>query len=276
MTRYTRDDSRLIFNPARQKAFLSLRETLAETYGLPGISEKGFRDLWLLKMGDDGTTIADGWYCPPPRGTAVLFGERITFDSLRNEYNWSGDTMIDWHSDLLYAYASPVDRTSGRIGDTSVTLYFGPNTAVSDHIRRCHDAVMDVFESLGKAQTAGALFDLSREIFLRHRLRDCVISRTDSAPSNLSHTFPKLESVPADGILSEEDIRMISTSRRFINTNADWEFTDGLQFTVEPQLMSYDDESLPQITQHYVVRYEAGVFTVCNDIDIILADYDQI
>ena len=103
-----------------------------------------------------------------------------------------------------------------------------------------------------------------------------MISRTDSQPSNLGHTFPRLDPVPESGILSEEDKRTISTARRFVNTAADWAFSDGLQFTVEPQLMSLDDESLPQITQHYLVQYQDGGFTVCNDIDIILDDYGQI
>ena len=276
MIRYTFEDRTLTFNPAREKAHESLKKTLAELYGKDGISEKLFRDRWLSNMSAEGDIFADGWYCPPPFGMAVLFGDRITFDSLRNEPNWPGDTVIDWERDLFYAYASPVDKTSGRIGDTSVTLYFGSDRKIRDHIRKCHDAVMAVFGELESVRTGGELFKMSQRVFRDHGLVSDVISRTDSSPVNLGHTFTVLEGAASKEELGKEDRNALSKARMFSNVEAEWGFEDGLQFTVEPQLLSISDPSMPQITQHYVVEKTPEGFVVCNDIDEILTQFDLI
>ncbi|MBQ8994843.1 MAG: hypothetical protein IJ091_03425 [Oscillospiraceae bacterium] len=274
MTYYT-EKGAPIFNTARQKAFTSLDKTLSQLYGNTEITEMSFRDVWLSNMEKEGDIIPDGWYCPPPRGTAVLGNERVKFDSLRNDYNWSGETRIDWKG-VLYAYASPVDLTDGRIGDISVTLYFGEDQKVVDHIRNCFEATVEVFERLGEASCAGDVFWISQEIFRNHQLKSLVISRTDDMPINLGHTFPALSVLPKEKVLSEQERMEISTSRKFLNGSADWNFEDGLQFTVEPQLVSMVDESLPKITQHYLVKAAENDFIVCNDIDSLLKKYGSI
>ena len=276
MIRYIYEDRSLTFNPARNKAHESLKKTLDELYGKENVTEKLFRDRWLMNMSEEGDVFADGWYCPPPYGMAVLFGDRITFDSLRNEPNWPGDTVINWNEDLFYAYSSPVDRKSGLIGDTSVTLYFGSNNKIRDHIRECHDAVMEVFSGLETVGTGGELFLMSQEVFRKHGLISDVISRTDNMPVNLGHTFPTLEGASEKDVLSQDDRNTISRARLFNNAAAEWRFTDGLQFTVEPQLLSVSDRSMPQITQHYVVKKDREGFIVCNDIDEILTQFDLI
>ena len=276
MIRYISREPGLVFNKARSKAHEALKKTLNECCGKEGVTEIAFKEQWLRNMESLGNIFADGWYCPPPLGIAVLFGDRVTFDSLRNEYNWSGETVMDWNRDMFYAYASPVDKESGTIGDTSVTIYFGKNQKILDHMKNCHDAVMDVFENLEKVSKGKELFRMSQEIFEKHGLRSDVISRTDNMPVNLGHTFPSLEGASKKDVLSDEDKLCISKARMFVNDTGEWEFQDGLQFTVEPQLLSIEDPEMPQITQHYVVQARADGFTVCNDIDEILSSFGQI
>ncbi|MBR2671329.1 MAG: hypothetical protein IKE27_03940 [Oscillospiraceae bacterium] len=276
MIRYVYDNEEYVFNPARQKAHMALKKSLSELCGKDGVTEIAFKRQWLKNMESLGGIFADGWYCPPPLGIAVLFGDRVTFDSLRNEYNWSNDTVMDWNRDMFYAYASPVDKETGTIGDTSVTIYFGENRKILDHIKNCHDAVMDVFENLEKVSKGRELFRMSQEIFEKHGLKSDVISRTDNMPVNLGHTFPSLDGASEKESLSDEDKLIISKARKFVNDTGEWEFTDGLQFTVEPQLLSLEDPEMPQITQHYVVMANRDGFTVCNDIDEILKAYGQI
>ncbi len=272
MIRFTRQEPALSFNEGRQTAFEALRDTLAELNGSPDVSEVLFRDRWLSRMAQAGTVYPDGWYSPPPYGTAVLFDSRLNFDSLRNPYNWSGEDRICWNSGLLYAYASPVSRSDGRMGDLSVTLYFGEDRKQKDHIRNCHDATAELFRRMDSASTAGDLFRLSQEIFSAYRLRSNVISRTDSMPINLGHTFERLP-VPPDVTLTEADRAFLSSNRRFLNGAAEWAFEPGVQFTVEPQLVSTEDASLPKITQHYLIQADADGFTVCDDIDGLLTAY---
>ena len=274
MIRYTERGAEL-FNSARQKAYSSLEKTLDSLYGVEEVTEIRFRDEWLRRMDEEGGIFSDGWYCPPPRGTAVLTGNRVMFDSLRNDYNWSGNGKIDWQG-VLYAYASPVDRTGGQIGDISVTLYFGSDSRIRDHVRNCHKATMEVFERLEEADTADDVFRMSQEVFLDHGLKSLVISRTDDMPINLGHTFTKLGRAPEGEQLSGEERNELSSGRKFLNDAACWGFEEGLQFTVEPQLVSTDDESLPKITQHYVVKKDKDGFVVCNDIDRLLLKYKLI
>ena len=274
MTFYTEKGSPS-FNRAREVACLSLEKTLVEMHGEANVTELMFRDRWLDNMRGTGDVLADGWYSPPPKGAAVLTNDRVNFDSLRNPYNWSDDTEIYWNG-VLYAYASPIDRESGYIGDISVTLYFGRDNKIIDHVKRCHEATMAVFERLGEAETAGELFRISQSIFEQYHLKSTVISRTDDMPINLGHTFPFLTDVQQKETLSEDDKLTVSRSRKFLNAGAQWGFEDDLQFTVEPQLVSVDDPSLPKITQHYVVQAKNGNFTVCNDIDRLLEKYSLI
>ena len=276
MIRFTEDDRSRIFNPARQTAFLKLSETLAESEGKENVTELDFRDLWLEKMSSDEEISADGWYSPPPYGMAVLSGSRLNFDSLRNQSYWPVSKKIDFKDGLLYAYASPVDRVTGRMGDLSVTLYFGKDERIRSHFQKCHEATTEVFLALERTRTAGELFQLSQEIFSRFGLKSNVISRTDNMPINLGHTFECLPEDLRDGELSDEKRQLLSNSRRFLNSSAKWQFIPGMQFTVEPQLISAEDPDLPKVTQHYVVLAEKNGFTVCNDIDLILNRYTLI
>ena len=102
--KYTQNNKELIFNNCRQKAFLSFEKTLDSLYGKDNITEIEFQKEWFKNLEQEENVIADGWYNPPPYGMAVLFGDRVSFDSLRNEDNWPKDIIIDWKKDLMYAY----------------------------------------------------------------------------------------------------------------------------------------------------------------------------
>lgn len=266
----------IIFNRARQKAYNSFYRTLKQLYGKNNITEKDFLNKWYENLTKEINIIADGWYNPPPKGMAVLFGSRISFDSLRNEENWSNNTMIDWKEDLLYAYCSPIDKITGIIGDISLTLYFGKDEIIKKHIKNCHKAVMKVFSQLNNVKNSQELFRCSEQIFFEHNLKNCIISKTDKVSLDLGHTFPQLKFKQDKDILTPKEKQDISQSRKFINENSKWEFTEGIQFTIEPQLISTENLKLPQISQHYLVKKEKDRFIICTDIDKILQEYQLI
>ena len=101
-----------------------------------------------------------------------------------------------------------------------------------------------------------------------------MISRTDSLPSNLGHTFAHLEEIADKAELTKEEIDHLSSSRHFLNQGADFVFEEGLQFTVEPQLLSLNDASFPKVTHHFVVKKREDGFIVCNDIDELLEEFE--
>ena len=49
-----------------------------------------------------------------------------------------------------------------------------------------------------------------------------------------------------------------------------------MQFTIEPQLVSIEDSSLPQISQHYLVKKEKGKFMISDDVKQMLEKYNKI
>ena len=276
MISYTLHNEDLVFNSARQKATCCLEKTLDELYGKSGISEKIFAGHWLERMSEEESLFEQGWYCPPPYGIAVLSDERLNFDSLRNEEYWPSNRQIDWQSGFLYAYCSPVDRKTGYIGDMSVTLYFGKDERIREHFCNCRGAAQDIFEHLKETKGPAELYDYSLKVFESRGLRSNVISRTDSMPSNLGHSFTHLKDPSVAARLGSEEIKELSSSRNFLNENAGWQFETGGQFTVEPQLLSLADPSFPKVTHHFVVRKTDEGFIVCNDIDGLLNKYHLI
>ena len=264
------------FNNARQKSFDSFCITLKELLGKENISEIDFFDKWQENMSNEKGIIANGWYSPPPKGMAVLFGDRVSFDSLRNEKNWASNRIINWKEDLLYAYCSPIDKTTGIIGDISLTLYFGEDKKIIEHFKNCYNATNEIFGELHKLNNSKELFYYSQEIFSKYKLKNCIISKTDTQPLDLGHTFPTLENTQDKNILTDEEKQIISKARKFINENSSWDFENEMQFTIEPQLVSTENSGLPQISQHYLIKKRENDFVICNDIDSLLEKYQLI
>ena len=270
MILYTSDNNELVFNKARQKAFLSLLDTLDMCFGKTDTTEKKFADLWLENMHRKGGLFQNGWYDPPKSGIAVLTDQRLNFDSLRNENFFSDDSLIDWKEGHLYAYCSPVERSDGHIGDMSVTLYFGKDEKIISHFKNVRGAIQDIFDALPEFEYACDLYEYSLSVFAKRGLMSNMISRTDTSPSNLGHSFTHLDDPEKDEYLTRDQIDHLSKTRRFINPDANWKIEEGMQITIEPQLLSLSDPSLYKVTHHYVVKKSGDDYIICNDIDLIL------
>lgn len=265
------------FNPARETAFFALLKTMGEVSPWP-VTELEFRDLWLKNIAAGGTVIADGWYNPPPRGAAVLFGEknnpgRISFSSLREKkFRPKSKNALDWKSGFIYAYCSPVHRDTGIIGDISICLYLGGDRRLRDHFIKAHAATAELLGRLSQASNSRQLFELSQSVFAEYDLTNIPASITDPLNNNIGHTFPSLGPLRAKA-LTREQKKYISGARQFINGGDPFEFTDGMQFTIEPQLWSAIDPTLPKVTFHYLAQKVPGGFRLCRDTDILSAKY---
>lgn len=106
-----------ICKKTRELASRSLYKTLEELLRSGKlVSEKDFRDVWLKNIRKNPTVFPDGWYLPPPHGTAVLFGtdedmKRINTASLRPQEYWPNDDMyLDRNKGIMMLYFSPVDK----------------------------------------------------------------------------------------------------------------------------------------------------------------------
>ena len=269
-------NSKLDFNIARSIAFSSFSYTLHTLLGRPNITEKSFATAWFEEMNLSTKIVADGWYNPPPRGIAVLSGDsikpcRISYDSLRNDEFWPGNNVINWSRDLFYCYCSPVSIDDGVPGDFSVTLYFGDEPRIKQHIKRTLNVTHEILSSV-KSLNSNDIHQTAIEIIQANRMIGCGLSSTDPAKTNFGHTLPNIGQIKTDK-LSKSDIELISQSRKFINGLSSWTIHKNWQATFEPQLKSADDSSLPQISYHYILKNIDNKLYICDDVNSLISEF---
>ncbi|MCL2338999.1 MAG: hypothetical protein FWC51_03555 [Proteobacteria bacterium] len=266
-----------IFNPAREAAIAAFLKTLSDM-DQKIVTEIEFRDMWLRNIAMIGTIIADGWYNPPPRGAAVLFGprnnpDRISFTSLRAEKFWpTHKNTADWKNGFIYAYCSPVHKETGIIGDVSFCLYLGKDKRLRDHFINAHTATAALLAQLPTVSNSLDLFKLSQTVFADYNLANNIASINDPLNNNIGHTFPSIGPIETKTLTQAQKDR-ISHARRFINGGEPFDFADGMQFTIEPQLTSVADPTLPKVTLHYLAQKVPNGFNLCTGVDILSAKY---
>lgn len=251
-----------IGNHARSVAIRALDATLRALRGRD-VTELDVKNEWLARMTENSSIVADGWYDPPPSGITVLAADssdphRISFETLRKQQWWPSSRQVVWEDALLYFYCSPVDRTSGVIGDLAVTLYFGRDPALRQHLTRAREALRAVVSLLGIIDRSRDLFRAAEREFAERGFRNAVVSYTDVTPLDLGHSVtsaPPYQFEPG----TDEWKNHLRTTRLFINDVSDWPLTSVDQFTVEPQLVSRSDDRLPQVTHHVLCAKRAGV-----------------
>jgi hypothetical protein len=264
-------------NEGRRLAFATFEETLSELHGRPGVTEVGFRDAWHARLRAIDALTTNGWYEPPPLGMAVLFaGEddpsRISFESLRLPRYAPGPETIEWSRGLMYAYCSPLHRTSGLAGDFGVTLYFGDRSDVRAHFRRAFAVTRDLLAEIGPRMRSGQLLERSQALFEEAGLTNTIASVTDSVPLDLGHSLPKLDRSALDGRreLDGTTIAALRNGRRFVSESADWALSREDQVTIEPQLVALGKPELPQVSFHYVVAMTEERTVVLRECDALL------
>jgi hypothetical protein len=265
------------FNLGRSTAFDAFCQTLDELRGRPNVTEVNFRDRWLNKLQMIPTLFASGWYEPPPFGMSVLFAstekpERMSYESLRQEVNWPSQITADWKG-YLFAYCSCVSRETGLPCDFDFTLYFGDNKKHKEHYQNCFNATARLLRGIQPSDTSRSIVAKAEKIFAEENLKNCIVNSTHVTSSDIGMTFPVL---PREVLalspreLTQHHKNTIRLARKFINNVADWPLEDGMQFTIEPQLQSTVDPSLPQISFHYLLQKKNNQIQVCHDIDELI------
>jgi hypothetical protein len=266
----------LKINTARAWACETFRETFHELYGRSAVSERVFSDAWSSRLAASSEFSDGGWYDPPPRGLAVLFGtgddpRRVNFGSLRDPSNYASDIPLDWSDGLLYAYCSPVALRSGMAGDFAITLYLGSRPEIRAHFSNCYAATREVISCLQPTASSVSTFRLAEDIFASRQLFNAVESVTDVAVLDLGHSIPTITlnaTATGERHLSADVRAEYSRARRFINDHDAWPLSSVAQITIEPQLRSRISASLPQVSFHYIVAMQPAVTVLdyCDDL----------
>ena len=144
------------------------------------LSEAEIRDRWIFELQKNDAIFKDGWYSPPPHGIGVLIGtdedgekNRLNFKSLRSKEIWPRkDIRLNTENGIIFAYASPVDKETGIIGDFGITLYFGKNKEIIDHLTLCYKIVQQVFDYVKPGLTFSEIAKHMKSLITSHGLNN--------------------------------------------------------------------------------------------------------
>lgn len=247
---------------ARTIAATTLHRALSELLdSRKPISEVNLRDRWLKKMRNEGAIFPDGWYCPPPSGITVLFGteknHRIDYNSLRSKSMWPRkDQYLNRKNGLIYAFASPVHKKTGIIGDFGVTLYFGKNQQVQKLLKTTLQINKRIQKGIKPGQAFSKIFTLAKKEIRKVGLENKITSTTDPASTNIGHTVPasyeKWTEEQTKSLRTKKMSSIISSSRRFINAIEVLQVKRGMAMTIEPRLKPLRHQNLPIVSLHTI------------------------
>jgi hypothetical protein len=248
----------------------ALQEVVSVCFGRSGVTESDFQLTWMQTIERFGELTGNGWYCPPPLGAAVLCAtiaepQRISFRSLRDEANFPSSREIVWPDGLLFTYCSNLHKPLLMPSDFSTILYFGHDPKYLEYFQTASQAARHIAEISLEMTSSRQLFRAGEKILRLKGLANTVHSVSDVTPLDYGHSLNRINASALDcdipwagNELREEVCKHVSTSRMFINNVADWRLDEVDAYTVEPQIVSLDDPSLPKVTFHYLVTQTHG------------------
>ena len=245
------------------------------------ISEVDFRNCWLKELQKHNTIFPTGWYDPPPSGIIVLFGTeddvtRVYEPSARVEAAWPQRTrFLDREKGIALVYASPVDRTTGIIGDFSMTLYFGRDRAVHDHLKKCIALDQEIFNRVEMGMKLSDVAKITLELIEKNSFKNIIVAVNDPTGTNVGHTIPfSYEDMNAEEqkLFQRGDFSqikdMISKKRKFVNLQENMKVRPGMAFTIEPRPVAIDNPKLPMTSFHTIcLIHENGDKELLMDFD---------
>jgi hypothetical protein len=241
-------------------------------------SEQGLRDAWRAELRADPALHEDGWYDPPPGGLIVWVAKaqdgftRAHTTSFRPETAWPGPTRYA-PGDVLYAYASPVDRASALIGDFGLSLYNGPDPAVRRHALEVLEVTLATARAAEPGMPMRDLHAHAMELARVRGLTNAIESLSGPAGTNIGHTVPWscASDGPAPAHLPFPALReAIRAGRRFLSPVEAWPLPQTVAFTVEPRLSA---PGLPQMWFHFTVLMEGGRKRLASGFAPVLAAF---
>lgn len=248
-----------LITSTRQLAANSLLVVLKKAMGASQpISEARFRDLWLGELRKNSQIFPDGWYMPPPFGIGVLFGTggkegRQNYQSLRPPEMWpQEDIFLGRENVINYFYASPVNKSTGTIGDFGLTVYLGKDEKVKKHLKLCLQINKEIFDYIKVGKTFADVYQFAETVFEKYGVTNEVTSTTDQTGKDIGHTVPIVDSGSLDKPWVELS-QQISTKRQFINSIEKTTYQPGMAITLEPRLTIKNKENIPMASFHTIV-----------------------
>jgi len=239
-------------------------------------SEHAICDRWIETIAKHASLCPEGWYQPPPGGASILIGQpgdafaRLNYDSLRNPAIWPRNDIWLRNDSLVYAYASPINRATGLIGDIGLTLYCGAEQSIRDHLSTCLEVTTRIACFAEVGMELRELFNYAQRQIEAAELSNQA-SSTGSGTANIGHTVPWSYGGYSDEAKeclergNPRDIRdMISNERVSINSLAALRIQPTMAFTVEPQIAS---SKIGLCSYHLIVAFSEGKRSISSSFE---------
>lgn len=247
------------------------------------ISEVNLRDKLLEELREHKTIFPDGWYIPPPHGVTVLFGtdkniERVNPKSLRLEEFWPRqDICLNKKEGIAFLYASPVDKKTGIIGDFGLTLYFGKNKKIQNHLKNCLKINQEIFNFATIGIRFSKLYAFTKNLLKSKGFVSDLLSVSDPTKTNIGHTIPAVLEDWSGNELKifkqkkwNKILNVISKKRVFINSAENLGIKNGMAFTIEPRPQIVGNYQIPAVYFHTIAIFRE------NGEKELLTDFDEI
>lgn len=225
------------------------------------------RDEWLKELKKNSTVFPDGWYTPPPHGIIVVFGsesdtKRISALSFRPSSYWaSKKNYLNRSKGIAVLHCSLVHKKTGIIGDLGMTLYFGKNKKIQEHIKTCLKINYAIFDYLYEGIKLSEISEYAHKLLKANKLRSNLSSPSDPTGTNIGHTIPFIYEkmkVLEEKILHSANkdwlsfVNLISKKRIFINSIESCKFKKYSALTIEPRPHKPYHPELPRIYFHTI------------------------
>lgn len=238
-------------------------EAIASTLVENDLSEKKFCEKLDAKL-HQKPNWDQGWYSPPPKGLAALFGlKRVSYDSLRKEEFWPDNKFIFSKGTLGYVYASPVNKETGMIGDFGLTLYNGQDSKIISHIKLCLELTEKTAEYAQVGMELKDVYNYCQKLMAEHGLNNQrMIAVNDSGKNNIGHTIPwsheqstetELETIKGHNF--EKLKNLISSKRINLTDQQAYKISPTIAFTIEPRM---ENAESPLVSFHMIVAFKNG------------------
>lgn len=189
------------------------------------------------------------------------------------------DVYLDRDNGMAYLFASPVDKKSGIIGDFGLTVYFGDDSIVEEHLKKCLNINRQIFDFIEVGRKFSEVYRYAEKIITEQGLKNGVISTTDPAGKDFGHTVPAtyfewtneerniLESAEPDWELFKN---MLNKKRVFVNSLEETTYRPGMAITLEPRLTVVNNPHIPMGSFHTIVAiHEDGSKELLTNFDEI-------
>jgi hypothetical protein len=255
----------------RESATATLAEVLASD--LNGLAESEICAAWLASLQAIPHLMAEGWYQPPPKGLSILIGnppdyERLRYQSLRDEVSWPRGEVRLSNDSLLFAYASPVNKSTGMIGDLAISLYKGNDQNLREHLSNAFDVTARVARFAALGMEFRELYAYGARLISERGVPDSSFSLSNhTGLPDVGHTAPwSFGNYPSEAVEAIESgnpalvAKAIAGARLFIGASETTKIQANMSFSVEPRIAH---PTLPVACFHAWITFVNGVKSIC-------------